>query len=794
MKLPLNWLKEYVPELEVSPEAYMERMALSGTEVEGYERLGEEIDKVVVGKILKIEKHPDADRLVVCQVDAGTDIQIVTGAPNVFEGAMVPVALDGSRLPGGVKIKKGKLRGVVSEGMMCSGRELGVTDDDYPGADVDGILILKEEDELTPGTDMKEVLGLTDTVFEAEILANRPDCLSVMGMARETAAVFDLDFEIPAIEYEESRNPMQWAVSVEVEDKDLCPRYMARVVKNVRIGPSPAWMRRYLQAAGVRSINNAVDITNFVMLETGQPLHAFDMRNIRENRIVVRRAKAGENLVTLDGKDRELDESMLVIADGVGPVGLAGIMGGENSEIKEDTVDILIESAKFDGTNIRLTSRKLGLATEASARYEKGVDILTTQMALERAAQLMQQLCGAEVLKGRVDILSAPMGERTIRVPVKRINDLGGVKIDGREMADILDRLFMLANLEGDELTVMVPSFRGDIKGPADIAEEVLRLYGYDKIPYTLPKGGGHAGGLTPFQRDVERVRDTLVGLGFYETYHYSFMSESDLAALRLPENDELRKAVTILNPLSADMGMMRTTMVPAMLDALIGNVNKKREKAALFELGRVYLPGDGELPEEPATLCLGAYGRDMDFYGFKGRIEALFAAFGVPAVFEKTTRTYLHPGRAAEIRVNGETVGVMGEVHPLTLAAYGAEGRVHVAELDLTRILSRRVPAHYTAVSRHPAVKRDLALVVKEEVTVGAMTAVIEKAGGRLLSDVQLFDIYRSPELGEGMKSVAFALTFQSLTRTLQDEEVDEAVRKILDRLEKDAGAVLRS
>ncbi len=795
MKVPMNWLREYV-DVKMDTAEYAKRMVMSGTGVEGISATGADFEGVVVGRVITCEDHPNSDHLHVCTVDVGREapLQIVCGAPNVGAGQLVPVALEGARLPGGV-IKKGKLRGVESYGMICSGPELNVPPGLYPNVGDEGILVIT--DEVSPGVCVKGVLGLGDDVVDFEILANRPDCLSVWGIARESSAVLGEYCVMPEIEVEEKGEPIGKYASVEVRDDVLCPRYCARVVTNVKIGPSPKWMRAYLHAAGIRPINNIVDITNFVMLETGHPMHAFDLGKVREGRIVVRRAKRGETLTTLDGKKHSLTDDMLVIADAENATGLAGIMGGEESEIGEGTQSVLFECAAFDRTGTRLTSRALGIRTESSARFEKGVCVENTMEALERAAMLVNMLECGEVAPGVIDLYPNPVKEREITASVRRIQKLIGIEVPPERMEEILNGLNIDTTLSGDELTSVPPAWRGDIETEADLAEEVLRLYGYDAIPSTLPKGETMLGERSVKQRFRDRAKETLVGMNFYEALNYSFVSPKWLEAMGFDEGDWRLDPLPVRNPLGEDTSVMRTTMAPSMLSALATNLNRGNAEARLFELSNAFKKTEPhQLPEEIPTLTLGMYGEGVNFYQLRDAVVCLMQRFGIEAKVETGGENWLHPGRRAVVNAGNAVLGQMGEVHPDVAARFDLENRrVYLAELSVSAVMSAEVPVgEVKPLPRFPAVSRDIALVMDDGVAIGGVMETIRRAAGRTLADVKLFDLYRGAQVGPGRKSAAFALTFRAADRTLTDGEVSTSFDKIVKACETAHGAKLRA
>lgn len=804
MKTPLSWIKAYVPELECTAQEYMDAITLSGTKVEGYERLDDDLDKIVVGQIEKIERHPDADKLVVCQVNIGTDtIQIVTGAKNVFEGAKIPVVLDGGRVagghdgsktPGGIKIKKGKLRGIESNGMMCSIEELGSTTDFYPEAAEDGIYIFG--DDVQVGVDAIEVLGLHETVFEYEVTSNRVDCYSVIGIAREAAATFRKPFVEPKVAEVEKDGEADKYISVEIKDEDLCSRFCARVIKNVKLGPSPEWMQRRLAAVGIRPINNLVDITNYVMEEYGQPMHAYDLSTIVDNKIVVRRAIEGEKFVTLDGQERKLDEEMLMICDGEKPIGLAGIMGGENSKITEDVTDMLFEAACFDGTNIRLSSKRLGLRTDASSKFEKGLDPNNAEAAINRACELIEELGAGEVVSGMVDVYPVKKQENIVPFDADEINSLLGTDITEEEMLSYFPMLEL--KYDAKTKTITVPTFRQDLLRSCDIAEEVARFYGYDKIPMTLPSGEATAGKLSFKLRIEEIARSVAQYCGFSQAMTYSFESPKVFDKLLLPEESELRNTVTISNPLGEDFSIMRTISLNGMLTSLSTNYNRRNKDVRLYEMGNIYLPKSvpvTELPDERMQFTLGFYG-DGDFFTMKGVIEEFFEQTGLDKKVSydpAAGKPFLHPGRQANIVYNNNVVGYLGEVHPEVLDNYDIGERAYIAVIDMPYIIKEATfDKKYEGIAKYPAVTRDISMVMPKEILVGEIEAIIEKKGGKLLESYKLFDIYEGNQIAEGYKSVAYSIMFRAKDRTLSDSDVTEVMDKIITAL-KDIGAELR-
>lgn len=795
MKVPLNWLKDYV-NINATPKEYADALTMSGSKVEGIETQGQEISNVVVGRILSIDKHPDADKLVVTKVDVGNEVlQIVTGAQNISVGDYIPLALVGSTLPGGINIGRSKLRGIESSGMMCSIQELGLSGDDYPEAAEHGIFILDKEYPL--GKDIKEVLGLNETVVEFEITSNRPDCFSILGLARESAVTFGVPLKKPEIHVKEEADDVSKYASVEITAPDLCPRYAARVVKNIKIGPSPKWMRDRLRAAGVRPINNIVDITNYVMLELGQPMHAFDMRYLQGNSIVVRRANDGEVMKTLDGQERKLDSSMLVIADEAKAVAVAGVMGGENSEIVDDTTDILFESANFNGISVRLTAKKLGLRTEASGRFEKGLDVEGVIAAVDRAAQLVEELGAGKVCKGIIDRYEAKMESSVIKFRPDRINAFLGTAIKTEEMV----RIFKALEFEVDErnMTVTAPGFRPDIEQEADLAEEVARFYGYNNIEATLLPGMETTIGRKSRKQKIEDlIKDTMVACGLSETYTYSFTSHKVFDLIRLPEESELRRTVTIRNPLGEDYSIMRTTTVPEMMEVLATNYNRRVEEARLFELSSVYLPKSlplTELPYEKQVLTLGMYG-NADFYEIKGVVEELLSILGIKGyefIPEKDNPVF-HPGRTASLMLDGKKVGTVGEVYPEVAENFEAPERTYMGIVDVEPLMEKaELMSKYKPLPKFPAVSRDIAMLVKDEVLVKQIDDIIRQRAGGILEDAWLFDVYKGKQVPEGIKSVAYSITFRAEDRTLTDEDVNKAMAKILEGLKTNLEAQLR-
>lgn len=798
MNTALSWIKAYVPDLDVTAQEYTDAMTLTGTKVEGYECLDKNLEKIVVGQIVKIEKHPDADKLVICQVNVGAEtIQIVTGAPNVKEGQKVPVVLDGGRVAGGhdgaalpeggIKIKKGKLRGVESFGMMCSIEELGSTKEMYQDAPESGIYILPEDSKV--GADAIEVLGLREVVFEYEITSNRVDCYSVIGIAREAAATFDKEFHAPVLKETGNKEDIHDYLQVEVEDADLCPRYCARMVKNIKVAPSPEWMQRRLAASGIRPINNIVDITNYVMEEYGQPMHAFDYDLIGGQKIVVKCAKDQDVFQTLDGQNRNLDSRVLMIQDGEKPIGIAGIMGGENSKITDDVKTMVFEAACFDGTNIRLSSKRLGLRTDASSKFEKGLDPNTAEEAINRACQLIEELGAGEVVGKMIDIYPVKREGNRVAFEPERINRLLGTDIDQKLMLNYLKKI----ELEYDEASgeMMVPSWRQDIHCMADLAEEVARFYGYDVIPTSLPTGEATAGKLSFKLRIEEIARRIAEFSGFSQSMTYSFESPKVFDKLLLPKDSILRRTVTISNPLGEDFSIMRTTPLNGMLSSLSTNFNRRNKDVRLYELATIYLPETlslTELPDERQQFTLGMYG-NADFFTMKGVVEEFFEKIGMkkkPHYNQKAGKPFLHPGRQAEISYDNTVIGYLGEIHPDVTDSYKIGEKTYVAVLDMPSILPYATFEHkYIGIAKYPAVTRDISMVMKKEILAGQIEDLIEQRGGKILESYTLFDVYEGSQITEGFKSVAYSITFRAKDHTLEDKEVNAVMNKILNGLQ---------
>lgn len=798
MLVSLNWLKDYV-DIDVPVEEFCDRMILSGSNIETVEEMGSSFTKIQVAKIVKIDPHPNADKLVICQLDVGEEelLQVVTGAPNVFEGATVPVIRSGGLLPDGTKIKKGKLRGELSDGMLCSAEEMGYEDKVISQEIRDGIWIL--DDSLVPGTDIREALGLEDSVIDFEITPNRPDCLSMIGMAREAAAVFGKTLKYPKTSAEREDGDVNDYISVEIKKPDLCPRYTARVIKDVKVGPSPWWMQKRLMHGGMRPVNNIVDITNFVMMEYGQPLHAFDISNVIGGKIIIDTAKEGGRFTTLDGSERELDSSMLMIHDTEREIAVAGVMGGLNSEIKDDTSIVILESANFNGDSVRLTSKKLGLRTEASGRYEKGIDANLCSAAADRVCCLIEELGCGTVVGGIVDAYPEVSPVKTMDVRVSRINKILGTDLSGEEMAEIFRSLEMQAEAKEDIITVTPPSVRQDLLIEEDYAEEVARMYGYDHLPETLP-GGGSAAAMTREETIRRKTREVLNSYGLDEILTYSFVSPFSVDRVNVSESDLMhRNFVKIINPLGEENSVMRTMLIPNMMEVLQKNNAQGNRDVALFEIGRIFndssINCDGQ-PVEAEDLCIAFYGGSGDFYTLKGYVQGLLQELGIVDVefsAEKKLSTY-HPGRCANIISGGELIGTMGEIRPDVSERYGIDSEVYLAELHFSAVMKQTETEFvYTPLPKYPAVTRDIAVLVDEEITIAQLEKVIREQGGSILESVSLFDVYRGKQIEEGRKSVAFALVYRDSERTLTDEEVREKQEKVIAGLEGEFGAELR-
>ncbi|MBQ5446094.1 MAG: phenylalanine--tRNA ligase subunit beta [Lachnospiraceae bacterium] len=805
MNTPLSWIKAYVPELDCTAQEYTDAMTLTGTKVEGFENFDADLDKIVIGQIEKIERHPDADKLVICQVNIGSEtIQIVTGAPNVEEGQKVPVVLDGGRVagghdgektPGGIKIKKGKLRGIESDGMMCSIEELGQTRESYPEAPEYGIYVFDDDAEV--GADAIEALGLHDTVVEYEITSNRVDCYSVIGIAREAAATFDKPFVPPVVKETGNEEDVNDYIKVRVEDKDLCKRYVARVVKDVKLAPSPKWLQRRLAADGIRPINNIVDITNYVMEEYGQPMHAYDLDTINGREIIVKRANDGDKYTTLDGQERNLDSNILMINDANGPVGIAGIMGGENSMITDNVKNILFEAACFDGTNIRLSARRVGLRTDASGKFEKGLDPNNAEDAINRACALIEELGAGTVVGGMVDIYDGVKEPVTIPFEPHKINKLLGTEISSSDMLKYFEKIELEYNEETNE--VIIPTFRQDLLCMNDLAEEVARFYGYDKIPVSLPKGEATAGKLSYKLRIEAVARDIAEFCGFSQAMTYSFESPKCFDKLLIPQGDKLRETVTISNPLGEDFSVMRTTPLNGMLTSLSTNYNRRNKDVRLYEIGNIYLPKAlplTELPDERTQFTLGMYG-DGDFFDMKGVVEEFLYKVGMRKNIrynKESGKSFLHPGRQANIEYAGKVIGYIGEVHPRVLKNYSIGERAYVAVIDMPEILDMTTfDRKYDGIAKYPAVTRDISMVVPKDIEVGKIEEIIKKKGGNLVESINLFDIYEGSQIKEGYKSIAYSVVYRAKDRTLADTEVQNSMDNILTAL-KEIGIELRA
>ncbi|WP_333791903.1 phenylalanine--tRNA ligase subunit beta [Muricomes intestini] len=798
MNTSLSWIKAYVPGLDVTAQEYTDAMTLSGTKVEGYEELDANLDKIIIGQIDKIESHPDADKLIICQVNVGQEsVQIVTGANNVHEGDKIPVVLaggrvagghDGSKTPGGIKIKKGKLRGVESFGMMCSIEELGSTKEMYPESPDEGIYIFPEDAKV--GASAVEALGLNDTVFEYEITSNRVDCYSVIGIAREAAATFHKEFVPPVVTETGNDEDVNDYVKVSVENTDLCPRYCARVVKNIKIAPSPKWMQRRLSSVGIRPINNLVDITNYVMEEYGQPMHAYDLDTIAGHQIIVKTAKDGDKFTTLDGQERAVDKDILMICDGEKAIGIAGIMGGENSMITDNVKTMLFEAACFDGVNIRKSSKRVGLRTDASAKFEKGLDPNNAQAAIDRACQLIEELGAGEVVGGTVDVYGKV--KESVRVPfdAEKINAMLGTNIPEEEMLGYFKKIELDYDPEARE--VIAPTFRQDLFRLADLAEEVARFFGYDNIPTTLPKGEATAGKVS-FKLRIESVAEDIAEFcGFSQGMTYSFESPKVFDRLLIPSDSPLRNVVEIMNPLGEDYSIMRTTSVNGMLTSLAINYNRRNKDVRLYELANIYLPKQvpiTELPDERMQFTLGMYGKG-DFFSMKGVVEEFFEKIGMKereSYDPNAGIPYLHPGRQANIIYQGKVVGYLGEVHPEVAENYGIGERAYIAVIDMPKIQEYATfERKYTGIAKYPAVNRDISMVVPKSILAGQIEELIEKKGGAYLESYKLFDLYEGSQIKQGYKSIAYSIVFRAKDKTLEEADVTAAMNRILKALEE--------
>lgn len=807
MNTPISWMKAYVPDLDVDVQEFVDKMTLSGSHVEGYEKKDKNLEKIVVGRIETMEKHPDADKLVVCQVNVGSEsLQIVTGAKNVKVGDLIPLVLDGGKVaaahgddneyPDGIKIKKGKLRGVESNGMMCGIEELGSSRDFYPEAPEDGVYVFPEGSSVKPGDDAVHALGLDDTVVEYEITSNRVDCFSMIGMAREVAATFRKPFYPPVVTVKANDKDVNDFVKVTVKDHDLCSRYCARVVENIKIGPSPKWMQDRLKAMGIRSINNLVDITNYIMEEYGQPMHAYDLDTIANHEIIVKRANDGDTFVTLDGQERKMDSNILMICDGEKEVGIAGIMGGENSMITDNVKTVLFEAACFDGTNIRLASKRIGLQTDASFKFTKGLDPNTAMEAINRACQLVEEMGCGDVVGGVVDIYPEPVKEKVLDFEPDRYNKLLGTDISKEEMLTYLTKLELVYNEQDNTLTI--PTFRQDLNCAADIAEEVARFYGYDNIPVSLPKGEATVG-KKPFDQRVQGIaREICERNGFSGGMTYSFESPKVFDKLLLPEDAMERQAIVIANPLGEDFSIMRTVSLNGMLTSLATNYNRRNKVARLYELGNIYLPKAlplTELPDEKMRLTLGMYGAG-DFFDMKGVVEEIFDKLGVTGAECEPSNDipYLHPGRQARIQKGKLDLGFIGQIHPEVGDNYNLKTEAYVAVLNMEVItMLTNFDRKYEGIAKFPASTRDLSMVMDKGLFVGQIEHVIKKNAGKILESCELFDVYEGEQVGEGKKSVAFSLIFRAKDRNLESAEVDKAVEKVLDAL-RQMGIELRA
>jgi len=797
MLVPIKWLKDYV-EIDMDIKEFVDRMTMSGTKVEAVEEVGQNIEKVVVGKIIEITSHPNADSLLVTKVDVGNEVlQIITGATNIKVNDFVPVALHGSTLPDGRKIKRGKLRGLESTGMLCSPDELGLDAESLPeDIDmVDEILILPHEYPL--GKDIKEVLGLSDKIVEFEITNNRPDCLSILGIAREAAATFGKKIKYPSVEVSGSSGNVSDYISLSVEDSGLCPRFAVKVIKNVKIESSPKWMQDRLLKAGIRPINNIVDITNYVMLETGHPMHAYDLNMLDGNKIIVRRAKENEKIVTLDEVERILDNETLVIADAKKPVGIAGIMGGYNSEIEEGTQTIVFECAIFDPINVRLSSKRLGLRTEASSRFEKGLDMETVEFAINRACYLVEQLKAGEVVGGMIDLYPNKKEKKVMELKIDRVKWLLGVDISVNKIKEILKSLEFKVSGE-DVLRVEIPSFRDDVTIEADLIEEIARIYGYDNIPSKLMDTAFTLGGRDNKQKIRQMTRNNLTAQGLFEIYTYSFVSPSVFNKINLRAENPLRRAIRILNPLGEDQSIMRTTLIPNMLEVINRNYNRKITEGMFYELSKIYLADElplHDLANERDTLTIGIYG-DVDFYDLKGITENLLSELNINnyRVLPSNHESF-HPGRTAELLINNKRIGYLGEIHPEVLDNYDIPVRVYIAEFNFEEIMTQvDLDIKYMPLPKYPSIERDIAIVVAEEITAGQVEEIIRNKGGKLVEEIKLFDIYRGSQIEEGYKSMAYSIVYRSNEKTLTEKDIAKVHNKILNSLANQVGAILRS
>ncbi|WFD09497.1 phenylalanine--tRNA ligase subunit beta [Tepidibacter hydrothermalis] len=792
MLVPVKWLRDYV-DIDMNTQEFADKMTMTGSKVEKVEYFGADIQKVAVGKILEITQHPNADKLIVTKVDVGTEvIQIVTGAKNVKEGDIIPIALVGAKLPGGIKIKKGKLRGELSQGMMCSSEELGIPFSMIEESKRDGIYVLDEEYEL--GADVKEVLGINDALIEFEITSNRPDCLSILGIAREAAVTIGKELKYPNIEVKESDEVAEF--NIKIEEEDLCRRYATRIIKDVKIEPSPYWMQRRLIEAGIRPISNIVDITAYVMLELGQPLHAFDLEKLESDTIAVRRANGEEKCTTLDGIERTLNNDMLLITNGEKPVAIAGVMGGENSKVGDNTKTVLLESANFDADSIRKTSKKLNLRTDASAKFEKGIDVNLVETAINRAAQLIEELNAGTVLKGIVENYNTPVTEQKITVRPQRINKLLGENIPLKQFIEILESLEFKCELVEDKVELTVPSFRLDMAEEADVLEEVARIFGYDNIPSKMLYGDNTMGLQTIEQLFEENIKNSLVSMGLNEILTYSFVSPKGVDKINISKDSIKRNFIKIKNPLGEETSVMRTTLLSNMLEVAARNNSRKVEEFAAFEVGNTFMPMDEIMPVEKKAICMSMYKDGIDFFDMKGMVEELFKNIGFNKyeILPEKNHTTFHPGRCANIVYNDNIVGVFGELHPDVLENYDINKRVYAAEFDFELLLTYRNDEKlYRPLPKYPAMTRDIALLIKDEVYVKEIEDIITKNSQGLVESFKLFDVYKGEQIEEGHKSVAYSLVYRSKDKTLTDEEVNKVHENILKELSEQINANLR-
>lgn len=784
MKVPFSWIKEFV-DIDVSAQELGDKLVSAGFEIEEYINLRDSIRNVVVGQVESIEKHKDSDHLNICLVNVGKEVrQIVTGAQNVRKGDKVPVALDGAVLPDGKRIKSGELRGVASNGMLCSGGELGLEEDDYPGAGVNGILILKEEERV--GEDINDVIGNDEIVLDVAVTANRPDCNSILGIAREVAAVMNKPLRMPDLSYNETEGSVYDYIDVENRNYTLCPRYMAKAVVDVVEKQSPKIIRDRLKAVGIRPINNLVDVTNYVLTEIGQPMHAFDLNNLSGKKIIVRNADDGEKIVALDGKEYALKKEQLAICDAEKPVAIAGVMGGEYSSICATTNTVILESARFARDSIRHTARELGLHSDSSARYEKGVDFYSQELGLKRALSLFDKYKWGKIVGGVIDLCEAKPEQTVLKYDYNEINDIIGVKLEKTAIIDILNRLDIATTAEGDTLTSVIPPYREDIYGVNDLTEEVIRIYGYDVVEPRLVSVC--RGGMSDKQLRTEKIREILVGKGAFETVSYAFVSPKSLNALNLPDNSALRNTIEIRNPIGADMSVMRTNLVYSMLKTIEYNYKRGNKAARFFEIGNTYLPKQipmTELPEEKAKLSVGFYGANENYYTLKGVIDDIFDIFGIEIEYRRADEAFLHPGRSAYIYAGDRKVGFLGEIHPDVNDNFDYDGRVYVAELDEEFISAEGIDVKpFKPFSRYQGMQRDIALLAPESVPAAEILSVIRKSCSDILEDAEVFDVYSGGQIPAGKKSVAVNMTFRDLNRTLKDEEVNEEIKTVLENL----------